>query len=107
MDQICVLRIIQVFPCMHIFVSFCAFAYFREFLHVQPPQSCDSLNLISESIDNIPSSVNKHCDFHIPHWKHQHLLHHQKIYSLKAFLDNGNIIGVELFAVSLVDQTHQ
>ena len=55
--------------------TFSMHAHFREFLRIclyscvfarAAPQSCDSLNLISESIDDIPSSVNKHGDFHIP-----------------------------------------
>ena len=52
---------------MHIFLVFSKFAYFREFLHVHLAlQSRDLLNLISESIDDIPPSVDKHSDFHIP-----------------------------------------
>ena len=34
------------------------------------------------------------------------LLKYKEI-SLKAFFDDGDVVGVELFAVGLVDQAHQ
>ena len=109
LDQIFVLRIIQLFQCMHIFVSFCAFAYIRVFLHVQPPNPVIhwiwSLNLLMIYLPLLINTVI--FTFHQSQIPNSPSSSPSKENLLKAFLDNGNVVGVELFPVGLVDQTHQ
>ena len=87
------------------FAHFCLFPIFGKILYF----GLDSAWSI-ESIDK-PSFVDKQSDFQIFSSQTQKSLSlpwtQQRDNLLKAFLDNGDVLGVELLGVSLVDQAHQ